>query len=121
MTPVTSQRHTCYRCAVHGVQGPFRQQGHEDAPALESLETTMSENGDAVFFASGYSAREIAQKHARETGGQVYVNTVSRNIRRRDSTMPVAYTVSRGAVYTLRGPDEWHDKVYRAYWPALSR
>ncbi len=119
MSSAVSGRHTCYRCAVHDVQGPFREQGHEDAPALESIETTFSENGDEVFFTSGYSAREIAQRHARETGGQIYVNNVSRNIKRRDLTYPVAYAVSKSHVYTLRGADQWHDKVYRAYWPPL--
>jgi len=119
MSPAVSERHTCYRCAVHHVQGPFREQGHEDAPPLESLETTVSENGAEVFFTSGYSAREIAQKHARETGGQVYVNTISRKIKRRDLSVPVSYAVAKSPVYTLRGPDQWHDKVYRAYWPPL--
>jgi hypothetical protein len=119
MSQATRQRHPCFCCAPHEVQGPFRQQGHEDAPAWESIETTFAENGDEVFFASGYSAREIAQKHARETGGQVYVNTISRNIKRRELSVPVSYAASRSSVYTLRGPDEWHDKVHRAYWPPL--
>jgi hypothetical protein len=112
-------KHSCYRCAVHDVQGPFREQGAEDAPELESLETTFSDSGEEIFFTSGYSAREIAQRHARENGGQVYVNNISRRIRRRDLTYPVAYAVSKGAVYTLRAPNEWHDSVYRAYWPTL--
>ena len=119
MIQATKLRHSCYQCAPHDVQGPFRQQGHEDAPALESIETTLSENGDEAFFASGYGAREIAQKHAREAGGQVYVNNISRNIKRRDLNVPVSYTVSKSPVYTLRGPDEWHDGVYRGYWPPL--
>jgi hypothetical protein len=115
----TSKRHNCYRCFPHDIQGPFRQQGHEGAPALESIETTFSENRDEVFFTSGYSAREIAQTHARETGGQIYVNNISRNIRRPNLTYPVAYAVSKSPVYTLRSPDEFHDKVYQAYWPPL--
>lgn len=119
MSAATSQRHRCYRCAVHDIQGPFRQQGHNDAPALDSLETTASENGDALFFTSGYSAREIAQRHVREFGGQIYVNNISRNIRRPELTVPVAYAVAKSPVYTLRGPDDSHDKVYRAYWPPL--
>ena len=119
MTQATNQRHACFRCAPHEVQSPFREQGHEDAPELESIETTHSEKGDEVFFASGYSAREIAQKHARETGGQAYVNNVSRKIKRHDLTVSVAYAVARSPVYTLRGPDQWHDGVYRAYWPLL--
>jgi hypothetical protein len=119
MVQVTGRRHTCFRCAPHDVQGPFRQQGDQEAPELESIETTFSESRDEVFFASGYSAREIAQKHARETDGQVYVNTVSRQIKRRDLNVSVSYAVSKTPVYTVRGPDEWHDKVHRVYWPPL--
>ncbi len=119
MSATMGQRHDCYKCAVHEVQGPFRQLGAEDAPALESLETTHSDSGAEVFFASGYSAREIAQKRARETGGQIYVNNISRTIKRPDLSNPVAYAVAKSPVYTLRGPDQWHDKVYRAYWPPL--
>ena len=111
--------HRCYRCCPHDVQGPFRQQGDENAPSLDSVDTTFSESGDEVFLTSGYSAREIAQKHARETGGRVYVNNISRSIKRRDLTVSVAYAVAQGAVYTLRPPDNLHDKVYRAYWPPL--
>lgn len=118
MNQATKGRHNCYRCMVHEIQAPFRQQG-DKAPALESIETTFSDNGDEVFCTSGYSAREIAQKHAGETGGQIYVNNVSRRIKRPDLSYPVAYAVSKSPVYTLRGPDEWHEKVYRAYWPPL--
>jgi hypothetical protein len=100
------------------VQGPFKPQD-ENAPALESIETTFSEAGDEVFFTSGYSAREIAQKHARETGGRVFVNNLSRNIKRPDLTVSVAYGVAKGDVYTLRPPDSNHPSVYRAYWPPL--
>jgi hypothetical protein len=119
MGQTATKKHTCYRCIPHDVQGPFRQQGHDDAPALESIETTFLENGEEVFFASGYSAREIAQARAKETGGQIYVNTISRNIKRPSLTVPVLYAVSRSPVYTLRPPDESHEKVYRAYWPLL--
>ncbi len=112
-------RHTCYRCQPHDVEGPFRQHGTGDGPELDSIETTYADAGDEVFFASGYSAREIAQKHAREIGGQVYVNSVSRNIKRRDLSVPVAYAVAKSPVYTVRGADEWHEKIYRAYWPTL--
>jgi hypothetical protein len=102
------------------VQGPYKGADHPDAPELESIDTTFSEGGDEVFFTSGYSAREIAQKHARESGGQVYVNNVSRKVKRPDLTVSVAYGVAKGAVYTLKAPDALHDKVYRAYWPPLS-
>ncbi len=120
MTAATGTAHRCYRCVVHDVQEPFRVQGQEAAaPLLDSIETTFSDDKSAIFFASGYSAREIAQKHARETGFQVYVNNVSRSVRRKELTVAVAYAVAASAVYTLKGPDRWHDKVYRAYWPPL--
>jgi hypothetical protein len=112
-------KHSCYKCRVHEVQGPFREQGIEGAPALESLETTFAEGGEDMFFTSGYSAREIAQRHARDSGGTIYVNNISRGIKRRDLSYPVAYAVAKSPVFTLRGPDHWHDKVYRAYWPVL--
>ena len=112
--------HKCYRCRPHEVQGPFRQQGDQDAPSLESIETTFSDAGDEVFLTSGYSAREIAQKHARESGGEVYVNNISRSIKRPDLTVSVAYGVAKGPIYTLRPPDALHESVYRAYWPPLA-
>ena len=112
-------RHSCHRCVTHDVQDGFRQPGAEDAPELETLETTFADGGEEVFFASGYSAREIAQRHVREHGGQIYVNNISRKIKRRDLTVSVAYAVAKTAVYTLRGPDEHHTRVYRAYWPPL--
>ncbi len=119
MNQANATRHTCHHCRPHDSQGPFRSNGTGEGPELESIETTFSEAGDEVFFASGYSAREIAQKRARETGGHVFINNVSRKIKRRDLSVPVAYAVASGPVYTLRAPDEWHDKVYRAYWPTL--
>jgi hypothetical protein len=91
-----------------------------DAAKLDSLETTAADNGEQVFFTSGYSAREIAQKRARETNGHVYVNNVSRNIKRPDLTVPVSYAVAASPVFTLRAKDEWHNSVYRAYWPPLT-
>jgi len=103
----------------HEVQEPVRQQEGEAGPELESIDSTFSDEGDEVFFTSGYSAREIAQKHARECGGQVYVNNISRRIRRHDLTVPVAYAVARGPVYTLRPPDGHHYRIYRSYWPPL--
>jgi hypothetical protein len=91
-----------------------------EAMKFDSLEATAAEGGDEVFFVSGYSAREIAQKRARETNGHVYVNNLSRNIRRPDLSYPVAYAVSKSPVFTLRGRDEWHKSTYRAYWPPLA-
>ena len=120
MTAPAGQAHRCFRCQPHEVQGPFRQQGHEDAAPLESIETTFADGGDEVFLTSGYSAREIAQKHARETGGSVYINNISRSIKRPDLTVPVAYGVAKTPIYTLRPPDALHEKVYRAYWPPLT-
>ena len=108
--------HRCYRCS------PVEEQatGVADTTKLDSLEATAAEGGDEVFFVSGYSAREIAQKRARETNGNVYVNNLSRNIRRPDLSYPVAYAVAKSPVFTLRGRDEWHKSVYRAYWPPLA-
>lgn len=107
--------HRCYRCR------PLQEDEYRgDADMLETLETTSSEAGDEVFFTSGYSAREIAQKRASETDGTVYVNNVSRKIRRPDLTVPVSYAVARSPVFTLRAPDELHRSVYRAYWPPLT-
>jgi hypothetical protein len=107
--------HKCYRCSLVD-PGTVSM----DSAKLDTLEMTLTENGDEIFFASGYSAREIAQKRAKETNGRVYVNNVSRNLKRPDLTLPVAYAVARSAVFTLRGQDEWHNTVYRAYWPPLS-
>lgn len=107
-------KHTCYRCEpVSFTEGAL---GRE----RESIAGTRSEEDDDVFFVSGYSAREIAQKRARETSGRVYVNNVSRKIKRADLSVPVAYAVARSPVYTLMGPDEWHPAVYRVYWRPLS-
>jgi len=119
MNQAKATRHACHRCCAHDMKDVFPVGGASDELVLDSIEATFSEGGDAVFFASGYSAREIAQKRARETGGQVYVNSVSRNVKRRDLSVPVAYGVAKGPVYTVRPPDDWHETVYRAYWPPL--
>jgi hypothetical protein len=112
MEQAPMMRHRCYRCCPHGaVLG--------DSPELESIATTFAEGGGDVFFTAGYSAREIAQNRARESGSVVYVNSVSRNIKRRDLSAPVGYAVARTPVYTLFPPDEYHESIYRAYWPPL--
>ncbi len=49
-----------------------------------SIETTFADGEDEIFFCSGYSAREIAQKYQRDSGGTIYVNSVSRKIVRQD-------------------------------------
>lgn len=91
----------------------------DGAPELESLDTTFAEDGEEIFFTTGYSAREIAQRHAREKGGQIYVNNISRGLKRRDLTAPISYAVSKAPEYALRGPDQWHGRAYHAYWPSL--
>lgn len=110
----TTVKHKCYRCARHELQEASAIEGE-----LESIDTTSSEGNDEVFFTSGYSAREIAQKHAREHNARVYVNNVSRKIRRPDLTVPVAYAVAKSPVYTLCPADELHDGIYRVYWRPL--
>jgi hypothetical protein len=109
-----SSKCKCYRCAPHDTQDETSIPGD-----LESIETTLGDGGEDVFFASGYSAREIAQKRARETNGAVYVNNVSRKIKRPDLTVPVAYAVAKTPVYTLCKPDEKHDGIHRVYWRPL--
>lgn len=110
--------HKCHRCRPHDGTGSFRQEGSGEGPELETIDTTFAESGGEVFFTAAYSAREIAQKRARETGSRVYVNNVSRNIKRRDG-VSVAYAVADSEIYTLRAPDAWHREIYRAYWPPL--
>jgi len=111
-------KHHCYRCRPHEeVQGAFP--GTGEGPELESIATTFAEGGEEVFFTSGYSAREIAQKRAHDSGSAVYVNNVSRNIKRRELSVPVGYAVAHTPVYTLLPADEHHGTVYRAYWPPL--
>ena len=110
--------HKCYRCCPHDGPGPFQQRDGE-GPELESIETTFSEAGTKVTFTAGYSAREIAQNRARQIGGQVFVNEVSSNIKRRGASGPVEYAVAASGVYTLCAPDAVHEEVYRAYWRPL--
>ena len=113
MSSAPPQKHSCFRCAPH------ESQGSEGATDFESISSTFADGGEEVFLTSGYSAREIAQKHARESGAKVYVNNVSRKIKRPDLTVSVAYGVAKTPVYTLFPPDSNHDKVYRRYWPPL--
>jgi hypothetical protein len=112
---MVASRHSCYRCSIESVDVSSTAR-----EIIETIEGTFADNGDEVFFASGYGAREIAQKHARESSAQVYVNNVSQKIKRRDLSVPVGYAVSKSPVYTLKGPDNWHKSIYRAYWPPLS-
>ncbi len=86
---------------------------------LLSLESTHSDDGDEVYFITGYGALEIAKQRAKETSGQIYVNNVSSKIKRPDMTRPVNYAVSKSPVYTLHPPDQDHDAVYRCYWRPL--
>jgi hypothetical protein len=108
-------KHTCYRCCLEPIDDPSTVLGK-----VESLEGTRADDGGEVFFTSGYSAREIAQKRARETNALVYVNNVSRKIKRPDLSVPVAYAVATSPVYTLKRSDDLHAGVYRAYWPPLT-
>ena len=89
-------------------------------PALESIEATATDAGGEIFFCSGYSAREIAQKHQKDSGGTIYVNSVSRKIVRKDfqlaTNAPVYYAVAESPVYTVIERD---GQVVRAYWPPL--
>lgn len=109
-----------YRTEPHDVQEPFRESGQGEGPELESIETTFCEAEDALFFCSGYGAREIAQKHQGDSGGKIYVNSVSRKIVRKDyhlaTNAPVYYAVADSPVYTLLRKE---GQVLRAYWPTL--
>jgi hypothetical protein len=104
-----------YRLEPHDTQGP-----PNDLPELESISTTFTDAGGAIFYASGYSAREVALRHLRDAGGRIYINAVSRKIVRPDfdtaTNAPVYYAVAASAVYTLIRRD---GKVLRAYWPEL--
>ncbi len=106
-----------YRLEPHGTPGaPV-----DDVPELESITATFTDDGSAIFYASGYSAREVALRHQRDAGGRVYINSVSRKIVRSDfetaTNAPVYYAVAASAVYTLIGRD---GKILRAYWPELN-
>ena len=89
---------------------------------VDGYETTFADTGGEIFFTSGYGAREIAQKHQSESGGEIYVNSVSRKIVRKDfklaTNAPIYYGVAKSPVYTLLRRD---DKVVRAYWPTIDR
>lgn len=111
-------KHRCWECKPHDSDGPFRHGSEGEGPELDSLETTFTDGGDEPFFTAGYSAREIAVKRAQEHGGAVYVNGVSRNIKRPDIGF-VKYAVAKSPVYTLLAPDDLHPSVYRFYWKPL--
>jgi len=105
-----------YRIEPHGTQGALA----DNLPELESITTTFADDGSVIFFASGYSAREVAVRHHRDAGGRIYINSVSRKIVRQDfdtaTNAPVYYAVAPSAVYTLIRRD---GKILRAYWPEL--
>lgn len=108
-------KHRCYRCL------PMDADNYRgETEKLGGVDATLSDSGDEVYFVSGYSAREIAQKRASELQARIYVNNVSREIKRPDLSVPVSYAVSKSPVYTVREPDEWHDTLYKVYWPPLS-
>ena len=107
-----------YRVAPHDSEGPYSEKGQGEGPELQSIDTTFCDSGSEIFFCSGYSAREVAQLHQKDTGETIYVNSVSRKIVRRDfklaTNAPVYYAVADSPVYTLISKD---GKVVRAYWP----
>ncbi len=88
---------------------------------LSTIDTTHTDNGTEIFFASGYSAQQVAKLRHESKGGTVYVNAVSRKIIREDLSLatntPVAFAVADSPVYTfVRGKA---GEVVRAYWPDL--
>ncbi len=107
-----------YRIEPHDVEIALGDGSSE--PTVGSIEATFSDEGGEIFFVSGYSAREISERHHAESGGTIWVNSVSRKIVRQDyqyaTNAPVYYAVHPSPVYTLIEKD---DKVVRAYWPAL--
>jgi hypothetical protein len=109
-----------YKIEPHEIQGPFSEKGEGEGPALESIETTYTDEGEDIFYCSGYGAREIAQLHQKENGGTIYVNSVSRKIVRKEfdlaTNAPVYYGVAASPIYSLIRKD---GKVVRAYWPKL--
>ncbi len=109
-----------YRLAPHDVQGPFSEKGQGEGPELTSIDTTACEDGGEIFYCSGFSAREVAQQRQRESGGTIYVNSVSRRIVRtgyeQATNAPVYYAVAKSPVYTLVRSD---GSVCRAYWPSI--
>jgi hypothetical protein len=109
-----------YRIEPHDEQKPFGEHRQGEEPELESIDSTFSDSGEEIFFCSGYGAREIAQKHQKESGGRIYVNAVSRKIMRKDyklaTNAPVYYAVANQHIYTLISKD---GRVVRAYWPEL--
>lgn len=109
-----------YRVESHDVQEPFSEGGQGEGPELESIDTTFVDGEGEAFFTSGYSAREIAEVHQKESGGTIYVNSVSRKIVRKDlqhaTNDPVHYCVAPNPIYTLLRRE---GTVVRAYWPDI--
>ena len=111
------------RCRVepYNVQGPFSENGQGEGRAVESLETTLTDNGNKSLFYSGFSAKQTSERHQREEVGTIYVNYVSRKIVNQDyqgaSNAPVYNAMVDSPVYTLFRQD---GKIMRAYWPVLS-
>jgi hypothetical protein len=99
----------------------LRDQDVYEEDELSTIDGTYSEDGTEIFFASGYSAQQVAKLRHESAGGTIYVNTVSRKIIREDLSLatnaPVHYAVADSPVYTLIR-DKKGD-VVRAYWPDL--
>ena len=110
---------TKYEIAPHDVQGPFSEDGEGEGAKLESIETTYVDGDGEIFFFQGYSARQMAERHTRESGGTIYVNSVSRKIvgKHIGTNAPVYYAIADGPVYTVVRKE---GKIVRAYWPVLS-
>ena len=110
-----------YEIKPHDVEGPFSEHGEKTGgggPELESLETTHCDAGGEVLFFHGYSARQMAERHQRDSGGTIYVNSVSRKIvgQHIGTNAPVYYAIADSAVYTIIRKD---GNIVRAYWPKL--
>jgi hypothetical protein len=108
-----------YEIAPHDVQGPFSEDGEDEGPKLESIETTHVDGEGEFNYFQGYSARQMAERHARESGGTIYVNSISRKIvgKHVGTNAPIYYAVADAPVYTLIRKD---GKIVRAYWPVLT-
>ncbi len=110
-----------YTLKPHDTDGPFSEQGEADTPQLCSIDSTYTDSGDDIYFCSGYGARQIAETHQRDSGGSIYVNTVSRDIVRKDlqqtANTPVQFAVANAPIFTVMEVD---GKLMRAYWPTVS-
>ena len=108
---------TDHECVFIEDDDPYFEQPDSERPPLESLDATFSDRGDEVGYYTGYSALQIAERRAREIGGNIYTNNISPQIRREGINRPVNYAVSKTPVYTLMTSDDEPERVFRCYWP----